>query len=250
MDSIIQISNLKKSFNSQKVLRGVNLNIPRGQITIVIGRSGCGKSVLLKHIIGLLSPDQGHIFLDGQDLIPMNRHQLQNIRMRFGMLFQEAALFDSMNVYDNIAFPLREHRNNNERTIREIVREKLKDVKLDGVEQKMPAELSGGMKKRVGLARALVLNPEIILYDEPTTGLDPITAQSIDDLIIETQGRIQGTSIIISHDIHATLRIANKIAMLHDGVIVAEGTASDIRQSKNSVVQAFLYPEQKSSENS
>lgn len=238
--ALLSIQNLRKSFYHLQVLKGINLEILAGQITIIIGGSGCGKSVLLKHTIGLLKPDTGSIYLDGEALGPMTPTQLQKTRMRFGMLFQEGALFDSMDVYENIAFPLREHRRLKEREVRNIVCEKLKEVDLEGIEKKMPSQLSGGMKKRVGLARALVLHPEIILYDEPTTGLDPLTSRSIDDLIVETHQRIGGTTIIISHDIRATLRIANKIAMLHDGIIVAEGTPHEFRSHKNEMVRTFV----------
>lgn len=237
---MLEIRNLNKSFNSQHVLRGVNLKIPKNQITIIIGASGCGKSVLLKHIIGLLRPDEGHIYMEGHDLFGMTPDELKRMRTRFGMLFQDAALFDSMNVYENIAFPLREHRDYPEDRIAGLVREKLNQVGLDGIENKMPSELSGGMRKRVGLARAIVLNPEIILYDEPTTGLDPLMSRAIDDLIVQTQEHLQGTTIIISHDIRATLRIANNVAMLHHGKIVAFGSPEDLLKSDNPAVCSFL----------
>jgi phospholipid/cholesterol/gamma-HCH transport system ATP-binding protein len=240
--AMIEIQDLKRRFGTQQVLKGVNLEIPSGEITVIIGSSGCGKSVLLKHLIGLVRPDSGHILIGGNDVAEMPSSQLQNVRMRFGMLFQDGALFDSMNVYENIAFPLREHRKYSEPKIAELVTEKLEQVGLPGTEKKMPNELSGGMRKRVGLARAIVLNPEIILYDEPTTGLDPISSLAIDELIVVTQKRLEGTTIVISHDIRATLRIANKIAMLHDGKIVAEGTPEDFMSNPNPIVRAFLDP--------
>jgi len=243
MEPLIKIQNLRKSFGEQKVLRGVNLEIPRGEITIIIGSSGCGKSVLLKHLIGLVRPDEGQIYLEGVNLARIEYEDLQKERMRFGMLFQDAALFDSMNVYENIAFPLREHRDMEEEEISQIVKEKLMQVGMKNVEHKMPSELSGGMRKRVGLARAIVLNPEIILYDEPTTGLDPILSKSIDDLIVATQNHLQCTTIIISHDIRATLRIANRVAMLHDGVIVAEGGPQEMTRHENPLVRDFLNPD-------
>jgi phospholipid/cholesterol/gamma-HCH transport system ATP-binding protein len=239
---MIEIRDLRKNFGTQQVLKGVNLRIQSGQITVIIGASGGGKSVLLKHLIGLIRPDSGHIEVAGTDIAAVDSYHLKTIRMRFGMLFQDGALFDSMNVYENIAFPLREHRNYDEVTIAKIVSEKLEQVGLPGTQKKMPNELSGGMRKRVGLARAIVLNPEIILYDEPTTGLDPISSQSIDDLIVATQKRLNGTTIIISHDIRATLRIANTVAMLHDGKIVAEGTPDDFLIDPNPVVRSFLDP--------
>ncbi|MDB5036634.1 MAG: transporter related protein [Bacteriovoracaceae bacterium] len=239
---MIEIQDLKKSFGSQMVLKGVNLVIPDGQITVIIGASGSGKSVLLKHLIGLSQPDSGKILVSGTDIAHLDSYHIKNVRMRFGMLFQDGALFDSMNVYENIAFPLREHRRMNEEEIRLLVAEKLKQVNLPGTEKKMPNELSGGMRKRVGLARAIVLNPEIILYDEPTTGLDPVSSQSIDDLIVSTQKHLNGTTVVISHDIRATLRIANKVAMLHDGKIVAEGTPDDFLTNPNPIVRSFLDP--------
>ena len=240
MSNILRIENLEKRFGSQQVLKGINLNIKKGGITVIIGGSGCGKSVMMKHIIGLLKPDEGRIYLEDQNLVTASPDELQDARMRFGMLFQDAALFDSMNVFENISFPLREHRDYEEDVIEDIVSEKLKQVGLSGIEEKLVSELSGGMRKRVGLARAIVLNPEIILYDEPTTGLDPIMSQSIDDLIVETQQHLKGTSVIISHDIRATLRIANQIAMLHDGIIVEQGTPEEIRNSDVPVVRQFL----------
>lgn len=238
---MLEIRNLKRSFNTQRVLKGVNLTIPPGEITVIIGTSGCGKSVMLKHIIGLLKPDSGQILLDGVDMVPMNKDEIKNARMRFGMLFQDAALFDSMNVYENIAFPLHEHRGHlKEKEVGEIVHQMLQQVGMPGIEKKMPNELSGGMRKRVGLARALVLNPEIMLYDEPTTGLDPILSKAIDELIVETHRIIKGTTIIISHDIRATIRIANHVAMLHDGSIIAYGTPEELLEHENPIVRNFL----------
>jgi len=239
---MLQIQNLKKSFGDQQVLKGVNLDIPLGETTVIIGGSGTGKSVLLKHIIGLLKPDEGQVLLEGKDLNKLSPDELKRQRMRFGMLFQDAALFDSMNVYDNIAFPLREHTNYTKERIEYIVKRKLDQIRLPGIEYKYPSELSGGMRKRVGLARATSLQPEIVLYDEPTTGLDPITALAIDELIVRTQTALKATSIIISHDIHSTLRIANHVAMLHDGKIVAVGSPKEIVNNPNPVIQEFLRP--------
>jgi len=241
--NILEIRDLQKSFAGQRVLKGLNLQIPAGQITVIIGGSGSGKSVMLKHIIGLIRPDFGEIRLDGENLFGMSPEKLKETRMRFGMLFQDAALFDSMSVYENIAFPLREHRPSmDEEQVAELVAQKLLQVGLPGVEHKMPSELSGGMRKRVGLARAIVLNPEIILYDEPTTGLDPVMSKAVDDLIVDTQRHLKGTTIIISHDIRATLRIANKVAMLHDGRIVAEGTPHEMAHSNIETVKNFIEP--------
>jgi len=242
-DIILKIRDLNKTFGTQHVLKGVNLNIPRGQITVIIGGSGCGKSVLLKHLIGLMRPDFGKILIDEVDIFSLESDALTNIRMRFGMLFQDAALFDSMNSFENVAFPVREHRPKMpENQVKALVAEKLKQVGLPNVEKKMPSDLSGGMRKRVGLARAIVLNPEIILYDEPTTGLDPVMSRAIDDLIVSTHDHVGATTIIISHDIRATLRIANKVAMLHDGRIVAEGTPDELQHSKDPIVSNFLEP--------
>ncbi|MBW2038102.1 MAG: ABC transporter ATP-binding protein [Deltaproteobacteria bacterium] len=237
---MIKIKGLHKSFGEQKVLNGVDLQIPKGQTTVIVGRSGVGKSVLLKHIIGLLRPDKGEVRVEGVDIARLGDKDLNEMRKKFGMLFQEAALFDSMTVGANVAFPLREHTKLKEEDIRRIVTQKLEQVGLPGVEEKMPAELSGGMKRRVGLARALTLDPEIVLFDEPTTGLDPPMAEAIEDLIIETQRRFGETFVVITHDIQTTFHIAHKIAMLHDGRIVEEGPLEAFRRSSNPVVQSFL----------
>ena len=236
------LKNLHKAFGPQKVLRGVDLEIEFGKITVIIGGSGSGKSVLLKHIVGLLKPDSGQILLDGVDVNELRREELRTVRKRFGFLFQDAALFDSMNVFENVAFPIREHSTHSAEKIAEIVKRKLEQVKLKDIERKFPSELSGGMRKRVGLARATALDPEIVLYDEPTTGLDPVTSRAIDDLIVETQQDLKATSVVISHDIPSTLRIANNIAMLHDGKIVAQGTPKEILNSTNPIVKSFLEP--------
>jgi len=239
---MLEIKDLKRSFGPQQVLKGINLKINPGEITVIIGGSGSGKSVLLKHLIGLEKPDFGQIIIDGVDITKLEMEEKTKVRMRFGMLFQDGALFDYLNSYENIAFPLREHRKLKEPEIAKLVAEKLKQVGLSGIEKKMPSELSGGMRKRVGLARAIVLNPEIILYDEPTTGLDPVSSLAIDDLIVDTQNALKGTTVVISHDIRATLRIANRIAMLHDGRIVAEGTPKDFLSNPNPIIRSFLDP--------
>lgn len=237
---MIRIENLHKAFNGQKVLRGVNLMVPRDKITVIIGPSGCGKTSILRHIIGLLLPDRGKIWIDGKDIVNMDRLELNKIRRRFGYLFQHAALFDSMTVYQNISFPLREHTDYKKSQIDRIVAEKLRLVGLSDVERKLPAELSGGMRKRVGLARALALDPEIILYDEPTTGLDPIMTEAIDDLILQTQKRLNVTSIVISHDIPSTFRIADQVAMVYQGQIVEAGDVDSFRATKNGMVREFI----------
>lgn len=237
---MIQLIDIHKSFGEQKVLDGLNLEIEDGKTTVIIGKSGGGKSVLLKHIIGLLKPDSGQVLVNGIDITTLNDRELNEVRKNFGMLFQEAALFDSMNVGDNVAFPLREHTKKKEKEIREIVDERLRAVGLPGVENKMPSELSGGMRKRVGLARALAMHPQIILYDEPTTGLDPIMTEAINDLIINTQKNFNVTCVVISHDINSIFEIGHNIAMLYDGKIVEYGTPEVIKQSDNPVLKQFL----------
>lgn len=237
---MIEIKNLHKSFGGQQVLCGANLVIPAGQVTVILGPSGSGKTVMLRHIIGLLRPDRGQILVDGKDVNQLSSVELNQFRRRFGMLFQQAALFDSMNVLENVAFPLREQRKYTEVEIRDRVHKKLELVGLKDVDEKMPAELSGGMRKRVGLARAIALSPEIILYDEPTTGLDPLMTEVIDNLIVAMQRELQVTSVVISHDVMSTFRIADRIAMLSEGKIVQFGTQEEFRNSKQKVVQDFL----------
>ncbi len=242
-DPIISIVDLHKSFAGFPVLRGLNLNIERGRITFIIGRSGGGKSVLLKHIIGLMKPDSGRIMLDDVDMVRLSENRMNRVRQRFGMLFQDGALFDSMSVGDNVAFPLKEHSHLRKKEIEQLVRDKLALVGLEGIEDLMPSEISGGMRKRVGLARAMILQPEILLFDEPTTGLDPIMSEQVDELIVQTQENLGVTSIVISHDIPATLRIAHRVAMIYEGEIIIDGTPEEVRNSDNPVVQQFLKGE-------
>ncbi len=237
---MIKIVGLKKYFGPKRVLDGVNLDIERGKITVIIGRSGEGKSVLIKHIIGLLRPDEGQILLEGQEITAMREKEFNEVRKRFGMLFQGAALFDSMTVGQNVGFPLKEHTDLSDEDIMKVVGEKLRRVGLTGVENLMPAELSGGMKKRVGLARAIVMDPEIVLFDEPTTGLDPIMSDSIADLVLDTQRSLKTTYILITHDIPFTYKIADKIAMLHEGRIVQEGTVDEMKRNQDPMVRQFL----------
>ena len=237
---MIKIEGLKKSFGSKKVLDGVDLSIEQGKITVIIGRSGEGKSVLIKHIIGLLDPDEGRILLDDMEISGLREREMNEVRKRFGMLFQGAALFDSMTVAENVGFALKEHTDLADADILKIVGEKLKRVGLEGVEDMMPADLSGGMKKRVGLARAIVMDPEIVLFDEPTTGLDPIMSDSVADLVLHTQKALNTTYILITHDITFTYKIADKIAMLYEGRIVAEGTVEEMKSNKNPVLMQFL----------
>ncbi|MCK9230840.1 MAG: ABC transporter ATP-binding protein [Syntrophales bacterium] len=237
---MIELRDIHKSFKNHIVLDGLNLKIEEGKTTIIIGRSGGGKSVLLKHIIGLLKPDRGTIVVDGDDITAMGDRELNEVRKKFGMLFQEAALFDSMNVLENVAFPLREHSRMKEQEIRDRVRSRLQDVGLSGVEEKMPSELSGGMKKRVGLARALAMEPRIVLFDEPTTGLDPVMTEAIDRLIFETQRNFNLTCVVISHDIKSIFAVGHRVAMLYDGRIIEYGTPEALKASSNPVVQQFL----------
>ena len=238
---MIQIRNLQKHFGKQHVLRGVNLSIPKGKITVIIGPSGCGKSVLLRHMIGLLQPEQGDVVVDKVKLSSLNRAELNDFRKRFCMLFQHAALFDSLSVFENIAFPLIEHGHEKDfHFIKARVRETLALVGLADCEHKMPSELSGGMAKRVGLARAIALKPQIILYDEPTTGLDAIMTENIDNLILSMQRSLQITSVVISHDIPSTLRIADQIAMIHQGKIIACASPEEFQRLPDPVVQQFL----------
>jgi phospholipid/cholesterol/gamma-HCH transport system ATP-binding protein len=237
---MIQLTNLHKSFGSQKVLNGLNLTIPDGQITAIIGPSGEGKSVLLRHIIGLMQPDSGQVEIDGESIIGIRRSEMNRIREKFGMLFQNAALFDSMSVFENVAFPLQEKTSCTKDEIHRRVLTALEDVGLKNVEQKFPDELSGGMKKRVGLARALLLNPRIILFDEPTTGLDPIIKRAIHQLIKETHEKFGFTAVIVSHEIPDIFDIAQNAAMLFRGEILQFGTADEICNSTHPVVKQFI----------
>lgn len=237
---IIQVRNLHKRFGRQVVLNGLNLDILRGEIMAVVGRSGSGKSVFLKHLIGLVRPDSGQVLVDGEDIHRGGSRTLARIRERFGMLFQGGALFDSLTVEDNIAFPLRERVRMSATQIRTVVAEMLKGVGLEGVERKFPDELSGGMRKRVALARALAMHPEIVLFDEPTTGLDPILVRAIHRLIADTQARFHYTAVIVSHELPEIFDIATRVAMLHNGVILEIDTATNFQHSSNPAIQQFI----------
>ncbi len=237
---MIELIDIHKSFGKQAVLSGLNLRIEDDRTTVIIGRSGGGKSVLLKHIIGLIKPDRGQVVVDGTDITRLDDHGLNEVRKKFGMLFQEAALFDSMTVGDNVAFPLREHSRMKESEIRDVVADRLRAVGLSGVEGKMPSELSGGMRKRVGLARAIAMRPRIVLFDEPTTGLDPVMTEAINALIMETQSRFDLTCVVISHDLQSIFKIGHQIAMLYEGQIIACGTPDDFRASNDPVIRQFL----------
>lgn len=237
---MIEIIDVHKSFNGKPVLNGVNLTINKGETFTIIGRSGEGKSVLLKHIIGLLTPDKGKIIIDGEDITCYNSRQMVKLRRRFGMLFQGSALFDSMTVDENVGLGLREHTNILEGEVKSIIKTKLMQVGLYGVEQLKPAELSGGMKKRVGLARAIAMDPEFVLYDEPTTGLDPIMADAINNLIIDLQKKLNITSIAVTHDMVSAFKISDRVAMLYQGRIIFVGTPEEVKISDNLVVQQFI----------
>ena len=238
---VIRYAGVYKSFGDFKVLRGLDLCIPKGKITAIIGRSGTGKSVTIKHIMGLLRPDEGRIWVGDEELTAMSDRKLRTVRNRFGVVFQNAALFDSMNVFDNVAFPLVEHTRLGRREITTKVQQLLAQVGLAGSDSKTPSELSGGMRKRVGLARALVRDPDYILYDEPTTGLDPILAAAMDQLIVDTQeSRPDITSVVISHDMPAVLRTAHKICMLVDGVVLHQGPPSYFKDSDDPLVRQFV----------
>jgi len=238
---MIDIKDVYKSFGPNDVLRGVNLRIETGETMVIIGRSGCGKSVLLKHILGLMQPDRGAILVDGEDLAAMSREELYRRRTRFGMLFQGAALFDSLDVASNIAFSLLEHSDFPPEKIDAVVREKMRMVDLPpSLRTKKPAALSGGQKKRVGLARAIACNPDIMLYDEPTTGLDPITADAINDLIREMQAKLGTTGVAVTHDMASAYKIADRIAMLDNGKIIEVGTPEEIRNTRNPIVDQFI----------
>ncbi len=237
---MIEIKNLKKSFNGFEVLKGVNLVIPAEQILFIMGQSGTGKSVLLKHIVGLLSPDEGEIWFENRDLTKLKEKEWTEVRKKIGFLFQEGALFDSMTVAENVAFPLREHAKLSEREIKVRVEELLTAVDMLQAKDKYPSELSGGMKKRAALARTLALNPQIILFDEPTTGLDPILQRSILDLIVELKEKFNLTCVLISHDLNLAFKYAHQIAFLHEGIIVEVGTPEKIRSSNHPFVQRFM----------
>lgn len=237
----IRFEQVFKSFGRHDVLRGLDLAIPRGQLSVIIGRSGTGKSVALKHAMGLIKPDNGKIWVGEHEVTAMKRDALRRLRLRFGMVFQHAALFDSMNVYQNVSFPLREHTKMTEPEMEAKVRAVLAQVGLSEAIHKMPAELSGGMAKRVGLARALVHTPEILLYDEPTTGLDPILTAQIDKLIADTQRAHPGmTSVVVSHDMEGAFRIADRIFMIHEGRIVAQGDPRWFRETPDPMVRQFV----------
>ena len=236
---MIEIINLSKTFEGHQVLKKLNLTIKKGQTCVIIGRSGCGKSVLLKHIVGLMKPDSGQVIIDNQEITRLNERGMNNLRLRFGVLFQGAALFDSLSVGENVAFNLTEHTDTDQPTIERRVKESLALVGLRGVEVLMPSELSGGMKKRVGLARAICARPEFILYDEPTTGIDPVMADAINNLILRLHDKLQVTSIVVTHDMVSAYKVGDRISMLYDGRIIGSGTPEEIKNTQDPVIRQF-----------
>jgi len=237
---MIEVRDLKKNFGPNPVLNGVTFRIEKGESVVVIGRSGGGKSILLKHLIGLLQPDSGQVLIEGENIVSMNERELLRVRRKFGMLFQGAALFDSLTVAENVAFAFRRNRSMQESEIAEKVAEVLEMVDLPGTENKKPSELSGGMRKRVGLARAIIYKPQIVLYDEPTTGLDPIVADSIDKLILRVRDRLDVTTVVVTHDMRSARCVGQRILMLHEKRIYAAGPAEQFFQSQDPIVRRFV----------
>ncbi|MBI1869852.1 MAG: ABC transporter ATP-binding protein [Chlamydiae bacterium] len=243
MDPVIQVENVVKSFGPRRVLDEVNFSIEKGKILVILGMSGCGKSTLLKHLVGTLRPDSGEIWLLGQDISRMKQSDLDQLRKKIGILYQSAALFNSMTVGGNVAFPLKEHTALNDKIIQIMIRIKLELVGLSGFEDLMPAQISGGMKKRVGIARALALDPELVFYDEPGAGLDPVTLAVIDQLILDLSRKLGITSVVVTHEIQSAFRIADQMVMMHGGKVIAEGSPDQIRSSSNPIVQQFIKGE-------
>lgn len=238
--NMIEVRGLRKSFGGREVLKGIDLCMKAGTTNVILGGSGSGKTVLMKHLIGLLQPDAGEVLIEGESIGRLSGRELARVRHKFGMVFQAAALFDSMTVFDNVAFPLREHTKKKESEIARIVHEKLDIVGLRDIDERFPAELSGGMRKRVGLARAIALEPKIVLYDEPTTGLDPITTDYVDEMILAAKKQLGVTSVVISHDIGSAMNIADHIAFLFEGQICEQGGPADLRNSTHPAVSRFM----------
>jgi phospholipid/cholesterol/gamma-HCH transport system ATP-binding protein len=242
-ETLIRVSGLKKSFGNRTVLTGIDLEVGRGEVLVIMGGSGCGKSTLLRHLIGALTPDVGRVELFGQDLASLDEEGLNAIRKRFGVLFQSGALFNSLTVGENVMLPLREHSDLEEDIIRIVMKMKLELVGLRDFEALMPAQISGGMQKRVGLARAIALDPEIIFYDEPGAGLDPVMAGVIDKLILDLSQKLGVTSVVVTHEMGSAFRIADRMVMLYEGKVVAQGTPEEIRASEDPLVQQFIRGE-------
>ena len=240
---MIQIRGLVKRFGERAVLDGINLMIPEGKITVIMGGSGCGKSTLLKNLIGLLRPEEGEIWIEGKNVALLSEKEFDDVRKKFGMLFQGAALFNSLTVGENVALPLREHTDLSPEIIQIIVKIKLELVGLTGFEAFHPFQISGGMKKRVALARAIALDPKIVFYDEPGAGLDPITAGMIDQLILDLSRKLQITSVVVTHEMKSAFRIADQMVMLYRGRVIAQGTPQEIKESTNSYVRQFIHGE-------
>jgi phospholipid/cholesterol/gamma-HCH transport system ATP-binding protein len=239
-DLFVEFRDLYKAYGEKEVLRGASLKVYRGEVLVILGGSGSGKSVTLRHMLGLEAPDAGRVFVEEEDITDLPEEELYRVRKKFGMLFQSGALFDSMTVFENIAFPLREHADMNENELVRVVREKLELVNLPATEDLMPVDLSGGMRKRVGLARSIVLDPKMILYDEPTTGLDPITAQKINELIIDLQSKLNVTSVVVTHDIQSAFSVGDRIAFLNRGVFEWVGAMEEARNSDHPVLREFF----------
>jgi phospholipid/cholesterol/gamma-HCH transport system ATP-binding protein len=240
LDVVIECVGVEKSFSGHRVLAGIDCQIPRGQITVIMGPSGTGKSVLLRHFVGLLKPDRGHVIVEGRSVPRLSEDELLELRRHMGMLFQDGALFSSMNLYDNVAFPLRQHTRRSEREIRDVVMARLAEVGLTGAERKMPNELSGGMRKRAGFARALVLEPRILLFDEPDSGLDPVRTALLCELIKEIQRRYESTAVVISHDTKAVFDVADNVILLHGGRVVEQGPKERLRESTHPFTRQFI----------
>jgi len=239
-DLFVEFRDVHKAYGEKQVLRGASLKVFRGEVLVILGGSGSGKSVTLRHMLGLEAPDSGRVLVEEEDITDLPEEELYRVRKKFGMLFQSGALFDSMTVFENVAFPLREHTEMDENELVRVVREKLELVNLPGSEDLMPVDLSGGMRKRVGLARSIVLDPKMILYDEPTTGLDPITAQKINELIVDLQSKLNVTSVVVTHDIQSAFSVGDRIAFLNKGVFEFVGSMDEARDSDHPVLREFF----------
>ena len=239
-DVFVEFRDLHKAYGTKQVLKGASLKVQRGEVLVILGGSGTGKSVTLRHMLGLEAPDAGRVLVEEEDITDLPEEELYRVRMKFGMLFQSGALFDSMTVFENVAFPLREHTDMSDDEISRNVREKLELVNLPGSEHLMPVDLSGGMRKRVGLARSIVLNPKMILYDEPTTGLDPITSQKINEMIIDLQSKLNVTSVVVTHDIQSAFSVGDRIAFLNQGIFEWVGPIEAARDADHSLLRDFL----------